>query len=230
MDFDRRADVLPLLTALQFGDGQFPGGGFAFSWGLESLLADQKLTRAGFPCFMEGQLHHRWGSFDRVITAHAHAAAADPVRLLDIDDLADAALTIEPIRAGSRRAGAALLDTHGRLGTPGAATLKRAIDTGAACGHLAVVQGAMLAGAGLDAAACLAVSAYGMAQAFCTAAIRLGLIGHLDAQRSLARLRPHIAQLVAAPLPPLAELHSFMPVADIAAMRHMDQKQRLFSN
>jgi urease accessory protein len=223
-------DVTALLTALQFGDGQFPGGGFAFSWGLESLLADHRLSRADFPSFVAGQLRHRWASVDRVITAHAHAAAADPARLLTIDDLTDATLTAEPTRAGSRRAGAALLDTHARLGTPGAAALKRAIDAGAAFGHLAVVQGAMLSGVGLDTEATQAISATGMVQAFCTAALRLGLIGHLDAQRTLAAVRPCIARHVATPLPPLAELHGFTPAADIAAMRHTQQPQRLFSN
>ncbi len=218
------SDVTGLLTALQFGDGQFPGGGFAFSWGLESLIADGRLTRAGFAAFVDGQLRHRWASFDRVVIAQAHAAAGDLARLLDLDDLADAFMTVEAIRVGSRRAGGALLATHLRLGTAGAAALSQRV------GHLAVVQGALLAGAGLDRAATLAVSAYAMAQAFGTAAIRLGLIGHLDAQRALSGLRPCVAALVAEDVPAVEEMHGFTPIADIAAMRHADRTLRLFSN
>ncbi len=223
-------DTVQLLTALQFGDGQFPGGGFAFSWGLESLIADGALARADFADFLDGQLRHRWGPFDRVIIAHAHAAAETPTRLFDIDDLTDAFLTVETVRIGSRRAGGALLGTHLRLGTPGAGTLKDAIARHDAYGHLPVVQAAMLAGVGLDVVTTLAVSAYATAQAFCTAAIRLGLIGHLDAQRALSALRPRIAALVAEPAGGLDDLHTLTPVADIAAMRHADQTQRLFSN
>jgi urease accessory protein len=208
-------DPVPLLTALQFGDGQFPGGGFAFSWGLESLIADGALARAGFADFLDGQIRYRWSPFDRVF---------------DLDDLTDAFLTVEAVRIGSRRAGGALLGTHLRLGTPGAATLRDAIERHDAHGHLPVVQGAMLAGVGLDVVTTLAVSAYGTAQAFCTAAIRLGLIGHLDAQRALSALRPRVAALVAEPVQRLEDLHTVTPVADIAAMRHADQTQRLFSN
>jgi urease accessory protein len=223
-------DANLLLTALQFGDGQFPGGGFAFSWGLESLAADGKLTRAGFARFLAGQLQHRWATSDRVIIAHAHGAAGDLPALLAIDEMTDALMVVEPLRTGSRRAGAALLGTHLRLGTPGARQLKDAIDRDEAAGHLAVVQGVTLAGVGLDGTAALAVSVYGMAQSFCTAAIRLGLISHLDAQRALSGIRPFLAQVLTEPVPSLEDIHSFTPLAEIAAMRHTDKTQRLFSN
>jgi urease accessory protein len=227
-EFLRNAGAL--LTALQFGDGQFPGGGFAFSWGLESLAADGKVSRMGFADFLAGQLRHRWGNCDRVILVHSHAASHNLARLLELDDLTDAWLTAAPLRTGSRRAGAALLGTHLRLGTPGAQILKDALDRGDACGHLPVVQGVTLAGVGLDARAAIAVSAYGVAQSLCTAAIRLGLISHLDAQRALSGIRPCLAQITADPVPAPEDIHSFTPVADIAAMRHTDQAQRLFSN
>lgn len=223
-------DANLLLTALQFGDGQFPGGGFAFSWGLESLIADGRLTRTEFARFLAGQLQHRWAPCDRIIIAHAHAAFDDLPSLLALDDLTDALLTVEPLRTGSRRAGAALLGTHLRLGTPGSKALRNAIDRGEAIGHLALVQGATLAGVGLNRLAALAVSAYVMAQSFCTAAIRLGLISHLDAQGAVSGLRPRLAELMADPVPPLEDIYSFTPVAEIAAMRHTDQMQRLFSN
>lgn len=219
-----------LLTALQFGDGQFPGGGFAFSWGLEALVADGKLVRGDFAAFVEGQLRYRWATFDRILVAHAHAAAGDRLRLHHLDDLADALLTVDSARLGSCRAGAALLGTHARLATPGAAAYKADIEAGAAVGHLPIVQGVVLAGVGLDAAAALAVGAYTMAQALCTAAIRLGLIGHLDAQRALSAARPRMAHLAAQGVPDLDALSTFVPVSDVAMLRHAGQAQRLFSN
>ena len=219
-----------LLTALQFGDGQFPGGGFAFSWGLETLVTDGKLARADFAAFLDGQLRYRWAPFDRILVAHAHAAANDLPRVLELDDLADALMTIDSARLGSRRAGAALLGTHVRLATPGAASLKASVDAGDAHGHLSIVQGIVLAGVGLDVAGALAVSAYSVAQALCTAAIRLGLIGHLDAQRALASARPAMAEIAAQPCPGLDDISTFVPVSDIAILRHAGQAQRLFSN
>lgn len=219
-----------VLTALQFGDGQFPGGGFAFSWGLESLVADGRLARADFPAFIDGQMRYRWASFDRILVAHAHAAANDLPRLIELDDLADALTTIDSARRGSRRAGGALLGTHIRLATPGAAALKAGIGEGRAHGHLPIVQGAVLAGVGLDVAAALAVSAYTMAQSLCTAAIRLGLIGHLDAQRALTRTRPLMGRLAMESPPGLDAISTFVPVIDVAMLRHAARAQRLFSN
>jgi len=225
---DNPTDIL--LTALQFGDGQFPGGGFAFSWGLEALVADGKLARADFASFVEGQLRYRWATFDRILVAHAHAAASDMTRLTELDDLADALMTIDSARLGSRRAGAALLGTHVRLATPGAAALKAGIEAGHVHGHLPIVQGVVFAGVGLDEAAALAVSAYTVAQALCAAGIRLGLIGHLDAQRALALARPLMARLAAQDRPDLDDISTFVPISDIAMLRHTDQAQRLFSN
>ena len=71
------ADVFGLLAALQHGDSQFPSGGFAFSWGLEGLLADGLMAREDLAGFIEGQFCHRWGGFERVVIAQAHGLAGD---------------------------------------------------------------------------------------------------------------------------------------------------------
>ncbi len=219
-----------LLTALQYGDGQFPGGGFAFSWGLEVMVAEGRLARAGFADYLGGQLLQRWGRCDRVLVAHAHAAAGDLAACQALDDLAEALATVEAARTGSRRAGLALLGTHVRLGTPGAAGLRALADGQQLQGHLPVVQGVVLAGTGLAAAAALAVSGYTAASAVATAAIRLGLIGHLDAQRALQQVRPLLATLADAPVPPTDAICTLVPEADLAMMRHADLSLRLFSN
>jgi urease accessory protein len=219
-----------LLTALQYGDGQFPGGGFAFSWGLEVMVAEGRLARAGFADYLGGQLSQRWGRCDRVLVAHAHAAAGDLAACQALDGLAEALATVEAARTGSRRAGLALLGTHVRLGTPGAAGLRALADGQRLQGHLPVVQGVVLAGTGLAAAAALAVSGYTAASAVATAAIRLGLIGHLDAQRALQQVRPLLAALAGAPVPPTDAICTLVPEADLAMMRHADLSLRLFSN
>lgn len=224
------AGAAALLTALQYGDGQFPGGGFAFSWGLESMVAEGRLQRADFAAYLAGQLAHRWGGCDRVLVAHAHAAAGDASSCQALDDLAEALATVEAARTGSRRAGLALLGTHVRLGTPGAAALRALVDHQAAHGHLSVVQGVVLAGTGLDQAAALAVSGYTAASAVATAGIRLGFIGHLDAQAAVRQVRPLLAALADAQVPALEDICNLVPEADLAMMRHADLPRRLFSN
>jgi urease accessory protein len=58
----------------------------------------------------------------------------------------------------------------------------------------------------------------------------LGLIGHLEAQRALSAVLPVIAPLVREPLPALEDMSGFVPVTDIAMMRHALRPLRLFSN
>jgi len=224
------AEATSLLAALQFGDGQFPGGAFAFSWGVESLVADGRLARRDWFSFLLGQMEGRWAGFDRPLIAHAHAAARDGAVLAALDDLAEALTLSAAARAGARRAGAALLGTHARLGTEGAAAYRAKVSAGQTPGHLPVAQGVVLAGVGLDRMSALAVSAHSTAQSLGSAAIRLGLISAQDSQSALQALRPHLAMFLAANIPAPDEIGSFAPLADIAMMRHPLQLQQLFAN
>jgi len=61
------------------------------------------------------------------------------------------------------------------------------------------------------------------------AALRLGLIGHLDAQRILSALRADIAELLSASAPPLSSLIAYSPATDIAMMRQETRAGRLFA-
>ncbi|MCF5636422.1 urease accessory protein UreF, partial [Pseudomonas syringae] len=90
-----------LLLALQQADSFFPGGAVAWSWGLETLLADghlghgeivaprrrQRTVRhnrsAEVHGFVEGQLRHRWNSFDRVFLLAAWHAADNVSAVID---------------------------------------------------------------------------------------------------------------------------------------------------
>ncbi|MBR46367.1 MAG: hypothetical protein CMM31_07790, partial [Rhodospirillaceae bacterium] len=62
------------------------------------------------------------------------------------------------------------------------------------------------------------------------AALRLGLIGHVDSQTILGRVHPVIEEVFATEPPPLDQIHAYAPAADIAMMRHETQESRLFYN
>jgi urease accessory protein len=224
------SNALALLRGLQFADGQFPSGGFAFSWGVESLAADGLLTRADWPEFLAGQMEHRWAPHDRPLVAHAFQSWQDQAALVELDELTEALSIASAAREGSCRAGAALLSTHARLGTPGATEYRALVTAEKAPGHLPVVTGLVLAGAGLDLTTALAVSAHSSAQSLGSAAVRLGIIGALDAQAALQKIQPRLTELMATPIPSVDDIGSFTPLTDIAMMRHPFQQQQLFSN
>jgi urease accessory protein len=220
-----------LLGALQYADSFFPSGSIAFSWGLETLRADGEIASPDQVAqFLEGQLAHRWATFDAPVLVAAMRAGGRFDRLADLDDLVEAMTLATELRDGSRRAGASLLKVHAGLGTPGAADFRQTIAQRKARGHLPVVQGLLWSATGLSEEACRAVSAHTLCTGIVGAALRLGLIGHLDAQKILLQVRPVLVDLLKLPASPAEELYAYTPHAEIAAMRHEIQDSRLFAN
>ena len=65
-----------LLAALHFGDSAFPSGSFAFSWGLEGLVADGLIVdEADVALLVEDILLNRWRSFDRIVLRRVYDLA-----------------------------------------------------------------------------------------------------------------------------------------------------------
>jgi len=220
-----------LLGALQFADSFFPSGSIAFSWGLETLRADGEIVSAEQVAqFLEGKLVHRWASFDAPVLVSAIRADAKFDRLEVLDHLVEAMTLAPELREGSRRAGASLLKVHSGLGTPGADEYRRSIAQRKARGHLPVVQGMLWNATGLSEEACRAVSAHTLCTGIVGAALRLGFIGHLDAQKILLQVRPVLVELLRLPAGDAEALYAYAPHAEIAAMRHEGQDSRLFAN
>lgn len=228
--------MLASLLALQHADSAFPSGSFAFSNGIEGLAAlDPAFGADGLVRAVTAILRHRWARSERVALTLAHRAAGDIARLAGIDAAVEAATLAETMRQGSRRNGAALLVPHARLGTPGAAELRAALAAGTVLGHLPTVQGVLWRGLGLDEAAAARISGYQTLAGLVTAAVRLGGVGAIEAQRVIGAVLPVLAELLAAPVEPPAtpdaiHLESFTPLVEIAAARHARADLRLFAN
>ncbi|PZQ82317.1 MAG: urease accessory protein UreF [Ancylobacter novellus] len=221
-----------LLLALRFGDTAFPSGGFAFSQGLEGLAAvyGARPDAAAIAGFLEEQLRHRWGPAERVTLVQCHRAHGDIDAIAALDRDLDLSSFSEPLRLGARRNGAALLATHGRLGTQGAAAYRAQVMAGVAPGTLAAVQGLLWHGCGLDEASAELLAGYQLVAGGLAAATRLGLIGALGAQQMMPGLLDTVASVCAEPVAPDAEPAGFAPFSDIAAARQARLPLRLFSN
>ncbi len=219
------------LTLLQYADSFFPSGAVSFSWGLETLCADGCIAAAPeVSSFLHGQLRHRWATCDRPAVAAAHLVADGLEAVARIDHLLEAQTLAAELRDGSRRCGGALLAVHEELGTPGAEFYRALVRSGGAPGHLAAVQGLVGRGVGLTLTACEILSAHTLSVGLLGAALRLGMIGHLDAQRSLLQARELIADILAVPAPGVETISAFTPEAEIAVMRHETAQTRVFAN
>lgn len=223
--------MLNLLRAIWQADPTFPSGGFAFSNGIEGALATgEEGGSAVLERHVRAALVHRWATADRVALLRAWRAGGDIGGLCRIDAEWEALSTPEPLRTGSRRNGAALVTSHLRLGTPGAAMLSEAIRRKSMQGHLPVVQGALWHGAGLDEAGAVAASAYAALNGMVAAAIRLGRVGAVEAQAVVAACLPLIGELAETPVQADAVMTATTPFLDIAAMRQAHAGLRLFAN
>ncbi len=222
--------MIDLLTVLQHADSAFPSGSFAFSNGIEGLASlNAPLDRDGLQNVVTMFLHHRWATSDRVALSLAHRTDGDLDRVMEVDRAIDAATLCEPLRAGSKRNGNALLAAHVRLQTHGAVALRTLIADGKAHGHLPVVQGFVWRARGMSEPDAVAVSGYSTAAGLVAAAVRLGRIGAVEAQTVLASVLVTVADLLA-PVTPAAEIMSFMPWVDAAASRHARAHMRLFAS
>ncbi|WP_213875733.1 urease accessory UreF family protein [Pseudomonas sp. dw_358] len=257
-------DLGSSLLALQQADSFFPGGGVAWSWGLETLVTDggasletvSSASRAtataadhgrdpvskssrrprhqdrshAVQAFVEGQLRYRWATFDRVFLHAAWHAADHLPSLLDLDQQVEALTLAEELRQGSRRVGQSLLGVHTALGTSGAAAFQQQVSQGHTPGHLPVIQGMLWRALGLSGEHSQLAAAHSLCTGLASAAVRLGVMGHIDAQRVLAHIQPILLELLATPPASLDDASGFTPLAEIAVMRHETQELRLFAN
>ena len=225
--------MLRQLVSLQHADTAFPSGGFAFSNGIEGLASlPQPFDRVALRNFIEAQLSFRWAGTDRRALVHAHRAAGDLERLAAIDRALEEATLAEPFRTASRRGGRALLTTHVRLATPGAAAMTAGVSAHRMLGHLATVQGSLWQALGLSEDDAAAMAGYQAVAGMVSAAVRLGRVGAIEAQGVIRDMLPTLDRLLGVPIDidtPL-KLRSFAPFADIVAMRSAASSARLFSN
>jgi len=219
-----------LLVTLQHADSFFPGGGIAFSWGVESLVADGLLPAHRLGEFLLGQLQQRWAVYDRCALAAAFGCGTDLDAVAQVDLQIEAMSLARELREGSKRAGSTLIAVHERLATPGAAQYRAAIQSHHVPGHLCVIQGLVWNAAGLTLPQAEAAAAHGFCISLLGAVLRLGAAGHLQAQQALLAVRPALSDILEAPASCLGECHSFAPMTEIAAMRHEVYPSRLFAN
>lgn len=217
-----------LLAAIRFGDTGFPSGGFAFSAGLEGSYRDGLvLGEEDVSAFATEQLEGRWHGCDRVLMRRAWTAEDPSV----VDAMAEAIATMSVLREASRRAGAATLATFAAVLQPASnnavANYRDRVLAGSALGHLSVAHAVCLRAADLTLKTAETVVAWQVVSGITGAALRLGIVGHLGAQRITTGLTPLMLDLLGRQ--PHSTPAAFTAYAEIAAQRRGDGA-RLFAS
>lgn len=205
------------VTLAQWLSPAYPTGGFAWSHGLETEVAEGRVTdQASFAARLADVLEHGLGRTDAVLLAEAHRAAPEALPALDAEARAFAPSAER--RAETAEQGAAFARTTAVVWGLDLPPLTHPV----ALGHAA-------ARAGLPLEEAAALYLHATAANLAGAAQRLVPLGQTDAQAALAGVGPLCARLAeeAAALT-RDDLSSAAWAADIAAMRHETLQPRLF--
>lgn len=224
-------EAYALIRLLQVSDSAFPSGAFAFSSGLETLVNEGRARNAAdIRAVLTGQILPRWASFDRPFLQAAHAAGGDIARLARIEARCHAQNSADRLAEAARRIGRSLLSVHARIGTPGAAEYRAAINAPRLremTGYEPVVQGLVGSGLGLSVAQTELSGLHTVTMGFVSAAVRLGRLGAIEAQALLAAASAQMAEILETPAP--AHPGAFSPFAEIAALRRNTAHASLFA-
>jgi urease accessory protein len=167
----------------QLVDSAFPTGAFAHSFGLEAAWQQGEVTAASLPTFVAdtvSQAGH--GSLPFVCSAHD-----DPRGLARVDGRCDAFLRNAVANRASRVQGRAWLGTVERsFPTAAIIALCGSIRSTGGPRHFAPSFGATLRVLDIDRRETSRLFLFGVARGTFSAAVRLGVVGTMDAQRMLA--------------------------------------------
>ncbi|MGF1428288.1 urease accessory protein UreF [Kitasatospora sp. LaBMicrA B282] len=221
-----------LLVSLQLTDSAFPSGLYTLSHGLEGFLQAKAVDRDGVPALLADLLRHSVGPADATALALAHraATAGDFAGVVEVDERLFATKLNREQRLAATRTGRQLLETA-QLALGGEALDRYAelVREKRTPGCQAVAAGVAHAAGAVPVEQAVASDLFAFAVSFVSAALRLRLTDHRQAQCTLREVAPVIKEVTAAALDrEAADLGGCVPVADAMSGRHERAEARMF--
>jgi urease accessory protein len=230
------APISQQLSLMQLADSFFPTGSFTLSHGLESMVQMGKVkSKDELQIFLELLLLYKIGTTDVVALIHSHRSLnhqEDIAVLRQIDRQLYIQTAIAKYRETQRQSGRALLMVaQATWQDERLEILQQEVSQGKMyCLH-PVIFGTVSAIAGLSTENAVLAFLHGLVTSILSAAIRLSVLGHLQAQQVLLHLAPIMEQVwVTASGMNLEQMWSGTPSIDMAQMHHEKLDQRLFTN
>jgi urease accessory protein len=223
------------LALMQLSDSFFPSGSFTLSHGLESLVQEGQLrSTEDLQIFLRLLLRNKVGTTDVVALIHAYRGSA--IGDLEAVRYADARLfaqtLVEKTRSTQRKSGRALLMVASSTWHD---SQLETLNQDAAKGEIYCLHPVVFAVVGRTAGLNEQDTVLAFLHSFVTgllgAAIRLSIVGHIQAQQVLLQLAPDIeAVYQTAASMSLDQIWSCTPAIDLAQMRHQKLSRRLFAS
>jgi urease accessory protein len=226
------ADASMLLGAFQLADSFFPSGMFTQSHGLERFVERGLAGEAALEPLLHGYLLHAAAPGEALAARWvARAAISGDLDLAAaVDERLEATRLSPEGRLASRRCGGRVLALAVELfGGALLPAYERRVTAGHAPGHQAVALALAAAAAGLDEEAAVLVELHSYAVSLVSAAVRLGAIDHVAAQRLLLRARPVLAAAAASGVAtPWQDIGGFAPQIELMQLQHRYADAHMF--
>ena len=204
-----------LLTLVQWLSPAFPIGGYAYSHGLETVMAEGERTAAGLRVWIEGVLRFGSGQSDAVLLACTLRPGAE----------VGALNAVARAMAGTRER----LSETVEQGTAFARTVAALTGRNLPARALPVAVGEAAAGLDLPAEEVVAVYLHAFAANLVAVATRFAPLGQTEAQGMLAALHPVIGEIADWAVTAEVEVIGTSAFgAEMEAMRHEDLDVRIF--
>ncbi|MCR4266524.1 urease accessory protein UreF [Nitratireductor sp. ZSWI3] len=219
------ADTRALQRLLAWASPAYPVGGFAYSAGLETAIADGRVsTRAQAQEWIEGTLRSGGARNDAILLAHAHRAFDDAARLGALSDLCLALTPASERHHEATAMGEAFILAAEAWPSPHYAGLP------SPCAY-PIAFGAVAAAHRVDAQATLIAFLTAFVQAQISVAVRLVPIGQSEGLAILSALETAIGDEAETALrAPLEAIGGAAYAADIAQMQHETLATRIFKS
>lgn len=223
------------LALMQLSDSFFPSGSFTLSQGLESLVQSGQIQSPDdVQTFLNLLLRNKVRTTDLIALIHAYRASAvenlEEIRRADLSLFART--LIQDSREAQQKSGRALLMVASTTWKDLQLDfLHSAVQSGEMQGLYPTVFAVVSRTAALSESDAVFAFLHNFVTGIIGAAIRLGVMGHLNAQVILKQTALEMQQVAAeAAQMSLADMSSCTPSIDLAIMGHRKLERRLFFN
>ena len=221
------------LTLMQLSDSFFPSGLYTMSNGLETIFDEKRASSEGDVYdFLEVTLEQQLGPADSVALSNAYdcAKSKDISGIIRCDDVLYSMKLIQESRAASCRAGSQMLKCIVAISSDNfLKSYSEKISKNESPGTHPVVAGVCSFVMGIKKEQARQMMMYGFCVSTTGAALRLGMIDHIQSQKILHKIKPKIQQTLEKFVDTkINDCWQFSPQYDLIQMTHENKFSKMF--
>ena len=221
------------LTLMQLSDSFFPSGLYTMSNGLETIFDEKRVSSQNdILDFLQITLEQQIGPADSVALSNAYDCAKndDILGIITCDDILHSMKLIQETRDASCRSGSQMMKCVSAISSHDLLTkYSEKISKNESPGMHPVVIGVCSFVMGVKKEQARQMMMYGFCVSVTGAALRLGIIDHIQSQKILHKIKPNIQQILKKfSNTKINDCWQFSPKYDLFQMTHENKFSKMF--